>query len=445
MMKISGYAFFACAALSVAAWLGGCSSSSTPASVTSAEGESCSRTADCASGLACIDDTCVPKGTAVEDGGMMIGVDGGVVTPTPDGGVVVIIIDGGTVVVQAEAAPPPRPSQIGELCRTGSDCAMGLVCSSTYAYGGTGVCDVASYGLTPTGKTCTGECNTAADCCELPLNTSVGGTAVKTCQDIFNLILTGNTTQCTTAPIPSAASSVGVGCFLYATYCSSCATSNTWSCTKSQCVYAATCQNSGVELSGCPSVTRTGRALSTNCNAAKGNTCTPAATVGICTMDSECDTKPTTDTAVTCRGGDCTCYQQGCYIKCASDLDCTQGYSCNATTKLCTKNAGCSTNADCAESTGIVTSECVAGTGQCKTPCTSDHECGPSGVMTGYYASDFSGQVCGADGFCDDLGCSSDADCENSSTNPGGNTVHLFCVTPPATTTAPVFQSAITN
>jgi hypothetical protein len=444
MMKISGYAFFAGAAIAVAAAMGGCSSSSSsPGSALSADGESCSRSSDCGSGLVCIQDTCVTKGTVINDAGQVIGVDGGVVAPpVPDGSVVVTTPDGSVVIVPAEAAPPPRLSAQGEYCMTASDCATGLICvPNSPVYGGSGVCDLATFGLTPSGKTCSGECNMAADCCQLPIGTSVGNTAVKTCEDILNVVLTGNTTQCTQAPSPTSA--VGIGCFLYSTYCSSCATGSTWACTKSQCVYNASCQNSGVELNGCPSMTRTGRALNTNCDV-PSNTCKPAAVAGACvSMDSECDTKPTSDTSYTCRGGDCTCYQTGCYLKCSSDLNCRQGYNCNTTTKLCTQTAGCSTNADCAASTAVVTAQCV--TGQCKIPCATDHQCSSSGLIKSQFAASFGGQVCGADHFCATLGCANDTDCQNSGSNPGGNTVHLFCVTPPAATTTPVFQSAITN
>ena len=443
MIKISGYAFFAGAALAVFATLGGCSgSSSSPAAVSSAEGESCSRSADCASGLVCIDNACAPKGT-INDAGQMIGPDGEIITATPDSGVTVI--SDATVIVPPpmEAAAPPRLSGVGEYCVSAAECAAGLVCIPNSPYGGSGVCDLGSYGLTPTGKTCSGECNTPADCCELPLNTSVMNTAVKTCQDIVN-VLAGNTTQCTTGTPPSATSTIGIGCFLYAAYCGGCSAS-TWACTKNQCVYTASCQNSGVELNGCPSVTRTGRTLNTNCDSTDGGSsgsCKPTV-VGSCAADADCDTKPTTDSAITCRAGNCACYQQGCYLKCASDLDCHQGYSCS-TTKLCTQTAGCSTNADCANSTANVTAQCVSG--QCKIPCKSDHQCSASGVITNYVlTSSFGGSVCGSDGYCGKVGCTSDADCNNSASNPGGNTLHLFCVTPPATSTTAVVQSALTN
>ena len=446
MMKISGYAFFAGAAIAAVAAMGGCSSSSSgsPASAGSAEGESCSRSSDCNSGLVCIEDTCVTKGTVItNDAGQVIGPDGGVVAPppVPDGSVAVTQPDGSVVVIPAEAAPPPRLSALGEYCASASDCVTGLICvPNSPVYGGVGVCDVANYGLAPSGKTCTGECNVAADCCQLPLNTTVGNTAVKTCEDIYNLVLTGNTQQCSGAGPTTA---IGIGCFLYSTYCSSCATGTTWACTKNQCVYNASCQNSGVELSGCPSMTRTGRTLNTNCDVTS-NTCKPATVAGSCVMDADCDTKPTTDTAYTCRGGDCTCYQQACYLKCTSDLNCHQGFSCNTTTKLCTQTAACSTNGDCATSTGVVTAQCV--TGQCKIPCATDHQCGSSGLIKNQLqTTTFGGSVCGSDHFCAPLGCASDPDCQNSGSNPGGNSVHLFCVTPTPPTTVAVFQSAITN
>jgi hypothetical protein len=438
MIKITGITLFVGAALAAASALGGCSSSSSsPGLAVSAEGESCTRTSDCANDLACIANTCLAKGSTVSDGGVIIGPDGGVMTPPQNGP------DSGPAPVP-EAAAPPRVSALGEGCQVTADCAGGLVCIPSSPYGGPGICDLASYGLTPTGKTCSGECNTGADCCELPTNVgTIGTTAVHTCQDILTAVLLGNMTQCTQSP--TAALAVGIGCFYYATYCSTCAANNIWSCTNNQCVYNHSCQNSGNVLNGCPSETRTNHATpTTNCDT-MSNTCKAAAQVGTCSADADCDGKLTNDNvALTCRGGDCTCYQQACYVKCAGDLDCRQGYHCDAAaTKLCVQNTTCSTDADCTVSTGSANAKCSMGT--CKTTCKSDHDCGASGAIHNAFVNNFAGEVCGADGFCDPLGCSGDSDCQNAGSNPGGSALHLFCVTKATTPGAPVVQSAITN
>jgi hypothetical protein len=176
MIKFSGITFFAGAVVAVAATLGGCgsSSSSAPNTAIGALGESCTRTADCSSGLVCIEDTCVAKGTTINDAGVIIGADGGIVV-APDAG---SAPDSG---IPVEAAPP-HLGVIGDNCSTTLDCGPGLSCVSTspYGYGG-GTCDVTNFGIVPSGKTCSGECNTGADCCELPLNVTIGAVAIHTC------------------------------------------------------------------------------------------------------------------------------------------------------------------------------------------------------------------------------------------------------------------------
>jgi hypothetical protein len=428
------------AALAAAGSIGGCSSSSA-SPVLSAAGESCGRTADCGSGLVCVSQTCVTR-----DAGVPALAEAGVVFPPEAGAAAAPAREEGGA---PEAAPPPRVSDLGESCSITSDCAAGLVCIPS-ASGAGGTCDRASYGLKATGKTCSGECVTGADCCELPLGITVTAGAVKTCQDILGLVLGGNMTQCAAA---APASDVGVGCFLYATYCSTCASSGVWSCTASQCVYAASCQNDGVVFGGCPTQTRTGRPLAPFCDGT-AHKCqsTPR---GICNMDADCNGKGTTDGAGTCRGGDCACYAGGCYYSCASTLDCAQGTTCDANLKVCTQGGTCSSDAQCASQTGAVNAKCVGGA--CKLSCTSDRQCGGSGLVqspssdagapAGSFADAFGGEVCGADGFCEDLGCATNADCQelNHNMNPGGSALNYFCVTPPVVTPTPTPASAITN
>ncbi|MGO9837749.1 MAG: hypothetical protein ACLP1X_26475 [Polyangiaceae bacterium] len=401
--KLLGFTLAGTAAALVALVAGcGSSSSSGPAS---ALGESCTRTADCQSGLVCIADTCFAKTTPVE-----AGAEAGEAGPMMMAG--------------------PQLGQIGEACQTSRDCASNLACVVS---GGSGVCDIVSYGLTAGGKTCSGECEAASDCCELPVG-ALGETEVisdagfltivepRTCQDVLQLLLDGDPAVCTAAhPSPTAARA----CFYYQTYCTCAAT--TWTCTANECVYTASCQAGSTEntLGGCPSETRTARALATTCGPT--NLCQ----AGGCSKAADCEGTAVADVSdATCNGGDCTCYQGACYIACAKDIDCSPGYSCNATTMVCSPTV-CMTNADCVSQTGEVRSTCQAGA--CKLPCMSDHDCSPSGDLG---AGAFNGTICGSGGFCVPFGCTSDSDCSSGS-------VHTFCVTPPATTTTA--RSAITN
>jgi hypothetical protein len=374
----------------------------------SALGESCTRTSDCQSGLVCMANTCLGGARAVEEGGTEGGVDAG----NTEGGV-----DAGST--------EPRLSQIGEACQTARDCASGLACVPSS--GGAGVCDVVSYGVMASTKTCSGECSVAADCCELPAGITLAGTndagifvSVVNCKDILQVLLGGNASVCASRPLP------GTGCFFYQTYCSCAA--DTWACSSGRCVYTASCQGNLVNaLGGCPSLTRTRSALNTTCDM-PGNKC--HSTVSGCSTDTDCDGTAVADaTGVTCRGGDCACFMSACYLKCAKDLDCQGGYSCDATKKLCVPSP-CSNDAQCFSQLGKARAKCQ--NGACGIPCTVDHDCSPSGDIAG---QPFNGTVCGPNHVCAPVGCTSDADCSGT----GG--ARLFCITPNVTNV----HSAITN
>jgi hypothetical protein len=105
-----------------------------------------------------------------------------------------------------------------------SDCAATLTCVLRSNAGG-GVCDIADYGLSPTGKACVGECAAAEDCCELPptgvsfVHPTSGITSVaRSCADIV-AALGGALTVCT--PALAATSLLNPLCFYHATYCNS--------------------------------------------------------------------------------------------------------------------------------------------------------------------------------------------------------------------------------
>jgi hypothetical protein len=209
-------------------------------------------------------------------------------------------------------------------------------------------------------------------------------------------------------------------CFYYETYCQ-CAT-GTWQCTaNNQCQYTAGCTvNAENTVGGCPSANRVGASGETTCTIPTGSSMGSCLPPGGCSVPSDCNGKAVADVSgATCTNGNCTCYNNGCYLTCQGNVDCAAGSTCDTTTHLCAA-AGCATNADCVSTSNNVLSECVSGA--CKVPCTTDYQCngGATSVPT-----TFGGQVCSS-GYCTPLGCSSDNDCSSGE-------VHLFCVTPPTT------------
>ncbi len=150
------------------------------------EGESCTSRRDCEDGLACFNQRCTANG---------MGAGG----------------ETGTVVA-------PQLGDRGETCRVNGDCASGLICIPGYITAGIGQCDVANYGIQPSGMSCVGECKTAADCCQLP--TAEQSPTIHSCEDISNGI---NGANCATTVVPA----IIKLCFQQSVYCT-CA-KNTWS------------------------------------------------------------------------------------------------------------------------------------------------------------------------------------------------------------------------
>ena len=391
---------------SVAASVSGCTNGSS-ASGTSAAGESCTKTADCASGLVCVANTCYAGGH-----------------PTPTGGA-----DGGAGSGSGGSTEGDSGlSRIGESCQSTRDCAAGLDCVPSS--GGASVCDLVNYGVPASGKTCSGECASDGDCCALPQGVTLSGRTdagafvnASNCEDILLVMLGGDPSVCASA---TAGTTLATGCFYYQTYCN-CAP-NTWTCASARCVYSAPCQTTiANSLGGCPLLTRTRTALNTTCNL-PGNRCQAASSV--CATDSDCNGLLVSDeTSVTCRGDDCACYMSACYLKCAKDLDCQGGYACDPTSKLCAP-APCTNDGECFSRLGKARAACRAGA--CVIPCSVDHDCSPSGDIAG---QPFNGTVCSAGGVCAPVGCTSDTDCVPAS-GP-----RLFCTMPSSTTV----HSAVSN
>jgi hypothetical protein len=383
---------------------------------TSGLGESCTRTFDCKSGYACEENVCLPIAVATGDAGIGDGGEGGVGIPSG-----------------------PHLGLLHESCQRSSDCQSPLECVGEQ-------CTIVNYGLTATGKSCSGECLTATDCCEPPTNLDPGlgewlgvgpdgGTVahfaptngIVRCTDLLTYIggdpgICGNVA----AAVANAfyVTDLGTACFDYKTYCQ-CAP-NTWTCTAANtCAYQAPCDTSS-PLTACPGTSRTGLPLNPRCNVVAGTTA-GTCTAG-CATDSDCANKFISSSDQYCSAADagggasCTCYQSSCYFKCAKDLDCAQGSTCDPTTSLCKASSSCTTDSDCVQTTRSAQGKCQMGT--CALSCTDDNQCGaPPNICS--------------NGLCATAGCSSDADC------PATGGPREFCV--PTPTGAATYSSSITN
>jgi hypothetical protein len=365
-------------------------SGTTPALVLGGEGESCTRRADCAVDLHCFNQRCVASEEtgAAGAGGM------------------------GTV------TPPPSPvlGALGETCLLTSDCVEGLSCLPN-ATTGAGVCSIANTGITPTGKSCIGECESAADCCELPVALQ-GTLGAKSCADLAALI---GDVDC-----GADASSAPEFCFAQATYCEC---DKTWACTDSQCVYKKECSDDGLTTDGCPTYSRSGHALPSTC--IDSQCAATAAPVG-CEADDDCESTPVADDPTdTCSAGECTCYKTTglCYRACDADLDCAVGYSCDGKKHVCVSGAQCDDDVTCQKRLRDARAVCNAGT--CAVGCNLDLDCNSS--LTSFT------MVCNAQTHvCEDPGCRSNSDCFSGA-------VQMFCIDNPAAGASVTVASAITD
>jgi len=422
--------------------------------VASQIGQSCVRTADCADGLSCIANVCyktAPPATGGQGGGAAVtpvppslGGEGESCNSRRD-----CVADLGCFNNRCTSTAPMGEAGAssgtgivlgsrGETCRVNGDCGKDLVCVPS-TVSGTGVCDLSSYGLEPTGLTCSGECLADSDCYQLP--TELHTTTIKSCEDI-DAAITTNTFDCTAPATPEAKTL----CFEQATYCGYVAKkSKTWTCDTdtNHCVYNTACVvASGMDApTGCPSYSRTRSLAALTCNP-DSKKCVGAAVAASCTTDAKCEGKQVYDSTVAtdvCSAGECTCYtgNKQCYRKCARDIDCGAGLACDGKLKLCVPSASCNSDAECAASHHNLAFVCKEGA--CAHACKADRDCSPSGLVGG---AEFNGQVCGVDGFCASVAANCTADAQCGTLAPGG--LKLFCVTPPAAAGSPV-ASGITD
>jgi hypothetical protein len=324
--------------------------------------------------------------------------------------------EGGTV------TPPPSPAlgQLGETCVLPTDCDTGLTCVPSAATGNLGVCSYTDSGLTATGKSCSAECRTAADCCELPLGIVAGA---KSCADLAN-DLSG--VDCDDP------GSFALQCFVQKVYCN--CTGTEWDCTAGSCTYIAHCEVSGLDTDGCATLSRSGRGLTSTCN--DDGLCAPVPGEPQCTKDADCETLTITDDADfdTCSPGECACYKRGgtCYRRCAKDLDCPVDTACDTTTHICMSAPECKVDSDCQRKFADIDYRCMEG-GVCKETCANDLDCNKGDISDGGLE-----QVCNDDHVCQELGCANDVDCNDGA-------VRMFCEKNAAVTTVPVPHSAITD
>jgi len=409
------------------ALLVGCGDDDTkPVQVFSKVGQSCTKTADCESGLSCIDNVCYK--TAPPAAGGSAGDSS--VAPPPEprarGG------EGESCASRLDCAEPlgcfnnrctesdmgtgGAPSlniQLGargESCRVNGDCAKDLVCVPS-ATTGSGVCDSADFGIEPTGKSCGGECLEAADCCQLPI--ALHTATVSSCADIAEQL---KNIDCDAPATPTAKTL----CFEQATYCK--CGDDTWSCTDNLCIYGEACVvAAGADVpTGCPSYSRTRSLAALTCNA-DTLTCVGADVPEGCTNDKSCETKPVVDRpGDVCAVGECTCYtgNHQCYKKCARDIDCGANQVCD-TKKVCVSSGACTSDSYCAVLKGSTDFKCNEGA--CSRACAIDRDCSPSGILNN---NPFNGQVCGADGFCASVAM----DCDENTQCPLTSGVKTFCV-----------------
>jgi hypothetical protein len=316
-------------------------------------------------------------------------------------------VDGGIIEVIG-----PRLGNRGESCQVVSDCRDGLTCrpvDSIRGSGIAGICDLAKFPLTPTGKICGGECNTATDCCQLP----VGYLGFASCEKLAKAItdtLGGATVAaaCATSQSPL--------CFAHSVYCQCAA--NAWSCNDSRCIYSGACRFSGVVPQGCADQTRTGAPLVTNCDSATMR-CQAPTPMARCSTPASCEGQGIVDIPMaTCAPNECTCFQSNCYRRCTEELDCAVGFTCDTNTSVCVPAPQCTSNNSCARLLGNAAAECR--NSRCVVPCRTDYDCSESGLN-----GRFRDSICNPQGVCESLGCASDAECG------APNGVKLFCVTPP--------------
>jgi hypothetical protein len=404
-----------------------------PVAVTkSAENESCVRTDDCESGLKCVNNICTESGSSGGTG------TGGTAPTSPLGDVGESCTrradcmqplgcfnqrcaEGATGEGGSGNIPPVTLGQRGETCLVSSDCEVGLVCRPGGAQTSIGVCTETDTDIMPTGRVCGAECTAAADCCEIPLELQ-GALGTRSCVELDDLLVG---IDCDTTMVAIDLQR----CFAQTAYCECAA--NTWACTQGACSYTAACSANGMVPGGCPTTSRSGRALFSMCDIDGSDLCQAPEGEPLCVEDDDCEAIAVTDDPMdTCVADECTCFQGGCYRRCSEDLDCRAGRECDTGTAVCVPIAACASDQTCQTRLGDVRARCVESV--CTIECETDLDC--NGLTNGAFA-----QVC-HEGMCQALGCANDNECPGTALG-----ARLFCTEPAAAAGVMGGESAITE
>jgi hypothetical protein len=293
-----------------------------------------------------------------------------------------------------------------------------------------GVCTPADTGIIPTGKSCFAECADADDCCELPteLHATLGA---KSCTQLDLLIADAGgcgTIDTVNSPL----------CFAKDTYCDCAA--GTWLCTTGQCIYNADCTADGLVVEGCATLSRSGRALTSTCDAGGTDKCRLVLGDAFCDTDADCEDQPVSDDVTdTCVANECVCYNNAqCLRMCTEDLDCPYGTECGAD-DVCVPAGTCTTDVACQLRMGDYRATCSAA-GACTMPCDQDIDCNVG--LTGGALS----MVCEA-GSCQPIGCTDSSECQNATdvANMVASPRRMFCAELAAGMAGVMGSSAITD
>jgi hypothetical protein len=245
-----------------------------------AVGETCAARADCEPGLACIDMVCTPGNQVATDAG----TDGTIIPKGPGG-------------------------RQGESCLSSSDCASPLVCVSAK-------CAMGDFTVAPSGKEClVVQCDTAMDCCPKP-----------------NVLCQQWKMQCEADRDAGAAA-----CAQYNSPLNNCVCDvSTWKCDKYKCLARIPC-DSEIDCS-------------------VSYTCYNGECVN-CVTDADCLTGQ-------------ACSKNTCTTRCESSSQCPALHSCE--NSACVKT-GCNDDRECIALEKDALAICQEG--KCFKPCQRDIEC----------------------------------------------------------------------
>jgi hypothetical protein len=310
-------------------------------------GDTCSRTDDCSTGLACVAEVCVAKAGGEEDAGRSDADGGTSMSPLPSGascsarrdcaaGLTCVDNVCGSTGMGTEVPTSTRGGGRGETCQAKNDCAGELMCVMQ-------VCRDVEVNLERLPKSCYRiECTTKEDCCQ---------------SFVPNPNCETYRMNCETDPI---------FCNTYRSLCEC-----TQECEEELCVAASP---------GCVNDAECTSSQTPFCVASKCRQCNDNSA---------------------CTGAGTQCVEGVCIAACTRDENCPALHRCE---KGACIESGCQTDRECVFL--IKDGQAVCSEGKCRVPCANDSDCA-AGMMDPTMQSF---QVCEA-GECIFVGCDNDAEC----------------------------------